>query len=171
MSALNPFLVHRSFGLPPLSWDLRIAARAILFPGSGPGAPAIPMATSDYTQPATWPPCGALRIGAIGGHAEWRWPCVAGTFPRADREPARVCEVSGARGHASGPRRHRLLCLHRARRSGLPPGWSSSSDTTSAAALPPDGIRRVDCLLGHTHFWGLQPGPGTGEWTMFVGAP
>ena len=50
--------------------------------------------------------------------------------------------------------------------AGFPPGVSSSDPLAA-----PDGIRRVDCLLGYTHFHGLEPGPSTGEWTMFVGAP
>jgi hypothetical protein len=173
-SALNPFLVHRSAGVPPLSWDLRVAAHAVLFPVSGPGGPAVPMPTSDYAQPATWPPCGALRIGAIGGHAGWRWPVEA-------RNPAGVrcgdvfrALVANLHSYvrqdelADMPPEHITVvaaaCAARVA-TGFPPGSSSES---SAA---PDGIRRVDCLMGYTHFHGLEPGPGTGEWTMFVGAP
>ena len=44
------------------------------------------------------------------------------------------------------------------------------SSGTAAAAMD-DGIRRVDCLLGHTQFCGLVPGPSPGEWTMYVGVP
>ena len=174
-SALNPFLVHRSAGLPPLSWDLRVAAHAVLFPVSGPGGPAVPMPTSDYAQPATWPPCGALRIGAIGGHAGWRWPVEA-------RNPAGVrcgdvfrALVANLHSYvrqdelADMPPEHITVvaaaCTARVA-TGFPPG-SSSSESSAA----PDGIRRVDCLMGYTHFHGLEPGPGTGEWTMFVGAP
>jgi hypothetical protein len=174
-SALNPFLVHRSAGLPPLSWDLRVAAHAILFPVSGPGAPAFPMATSDYAQPATWPPCGALRIGAIGGHAGWRWPVEV-------RNPAGVrcgdvfrALVANLHSYvrpdelADMPPEHVTIvnaaCAARVA-AGFPPG-SSTSEPSAA----PDGIRRVDCLMGYTHFRGLESGPGTGEWTMFVGAP
>jgi hypothetical protein len=176
MCALNPFLLHRTVGLPPLSWDLRVDAHAILFPSSGPGAPALPMALSDYAQPATWPPCGALRIGAVGGHAGWRWPVEA-------RNPAgvRCGDVFRAlmanlqayvRPHelADMPSEHVAVvaaaCAARVA-AGFPPGVSSSSDPLAA----PDGIRRVDCLLGYMHFHGLEPGPSTGEWTMFVGAP
>ncbi|KAI9509570.1 hypothetical protein F5148DRAFT_742387 [Russula earlei] len=177
-SALNPFLVHRSVGLPLLSWDLRTAARAILFPASGPGASAVPMAASDYSQPATWPPTGALRIGAIGGHAGWRWPVdvrnPAGVrcgdlfralianlhefvlpYELADMSPENVALIIAA-------------CTARVA-AGFPHGWTSVPSSSSSFA--PDGIRRVDCLLGYTLFHGLGPGPGTGEWTMFVGAP
>jgi hypothetical protein len=173
--ALNPFLVHRTVGLPLLSWDLRVGAHAILFPGSGPGAPAVPMAPSDYAQPATWPPCGALRIGAVSGHTGWHWPVEArnsagvrcGDVFRAlvtnlhayvrphelaDMTPDRIAVVAAT-------------CTVRVA-TGFPPGVSSAESDPSG---PPDGIRRVDCLLGYTQFRGLEPGPGTGEWTMFVG--
>lgn len=175
MCALNPFLAHRAIGLPPLSWDLRVGAHAILFPGSGLGAPAVPMAPSDYAQPATWPPCGALRIGAVGGHVGWRWPVEM-------RNPAgvRCGDVFRAlmanlhayvRPHelADMPPEHVAIvaaaCAARVA-AGFPPGVSSSDPLAA-----PDGIRRVDCLLGYTQFHGLEPGPSTGEWSMFVGAP
>ncbi len=182
MSALNPFLIHLHTGVPPISWDLRTSAHSVLFPTSnfGPGGPAqlstVPMASSDYAQPATWPPCGALRIGAVGGRASvWRWPVdvrnSAGVrcgdvfralvanlhqFVRpdelADMIPEQVSLASAA-------------CTARIK-AGLPHGPSWSSDPSAAAA---DGIRRVDLLLGHTQFYGLVPGPSPGEWTMYVG--
>ena len=134
------------------------------------------MAQSDYAQPATWPPCGALRIGAIGGHGSvWRWPTdvrnPAGVrcgdvfralianlhvFVRpdelADSLPEQVLLAAAA-------------CEIRVR-AGLPHGPSWPSEPSAAAM---DGIRRVDLLLGHTHFYGLVPGPSPGEWTMYVG--
>jgi len=135
------------------------------------------MAPPDYAQPATWPPCGALRIGAIGGRASvWRWPVdvrnpvgvrcgdvfralVANLhqFVRAeelaDMLPEHVALAAAA-------------CEARLR-AGLPFG----SSTGAATAAVMDGIRRVDCLLGHTQFCGLVPGPSPGEWTMYVGVP
>jgi len=168
-SALNPFLVHRTAGLPTLAWDLRMAARSVLFPASGPGAPAMPMAASDYAQPATWPPTGALRIGAIGGHAGWRWPVdvrnpvgvrcgdVFGALVANLLEFVRPLELADMA--LENVSLASAACVARVA-AGFPQG--------SAA---PDGIRRVDCLLGYTQFHGLEPGPGTGEWTMFVGAP
>jgi hypothetical protein len=55
-------------------------------------------------------------------------------------------------------------------RAGLAHG-SSDPSTGIATAAAMDGIRRVDCLLGHTQFYGLVPGPSPGEWTMYVGVP
>ncbi|KAH9991882.1 hypothetical protein BJV77DRAFT_472682 [Russula vinacea] len=180
-SALNPFLVHRPTGVPPLSWDLCTSARSILFPtlSSGPGPdgvlpPAVPMASLDYAQPATWPPCGAFRIGAIGGRASvWRWPVEA-------RNPAGVRCGDVFRALVANLHQFVLAeelaemhpdqvalvkAAYRTRvRAGLPP----STGTATSAAMD-DGIRRVDCLLGHTQFFGLVPGPSPGEWTMYVG--
>jgi hypothetical protein len=167
-SALNPFLTT-NLGQPALSWDLRTTARAILFPASTPGASALPMASTDYAQPATWPPCGALRIGAIGGHTKWRWPVDV-------RNPAgiRCGDVFRAlvanlhefvHAHELASMSPEYVGLVRAMwyvrvAAGMPPG-----------SAPPDGIRRVDCLLGYTQFHALVPGPSPGEWTMIVGAP
>src|SRR6266702_2227092 len=168
-SALNPFLAHRPVGLPPLAWDLRAGARAILFPSAAGGGPALPMAASDYAQPATWPPCGALRIGAIGEHAGWRWPVEAhnpagvrcgdvfralvanlhefvSPYEIACMPPERVIAIAA-------------VCAARVA-AGMQPGAAAS-----------EGIRRVDCLLGCTQFHGLEPGPSAGEWTMYVGVP
>ena len=171
-SVLNPFLAHRPVGLPPLAWDLRAGARAILFPSTeagGGSGPALPMATSDYAQPATWPPCGALRIGAVGEHAGWRWPVDAqnpagvrcGDVFRA--LVANLHEFVSAREIARmPPERVTVVAAACAARvaAGMSPGSAAN-----------DGIRRVDCLLGCTQFHGLEPGPSTGEWTMYVGAP
>ena len=168
-SALNPFLAHRPVGLPPLAWDLRAGARAILFPSVAlGGGPALPMAASDYAQPATWPPCGALRIGAIGEHAGWRWPVEA-------HNPAGV--RCGDVFRALVANLHEFVSAHEIAR--MPPERVAlvvaACAARVAAGMPPgsaanDGIRRVDCLLGCTQFHGLEPGPSAGEWTMYVGA-
>ena len=179
---LNPFLIHRHTGVPPICWDLRTSANSVLFPtpSSGPVGPAqpstVPMTPADYAQPATWPPCGALRIGAIGGRTSvWRWPVdvrnPAGVrcgdvfralianlnqFVRLDElEDMSPIQVSLAAA-ASATRI----------RAGLPHGPSWSSDPPTAFT---DGIRRVDLLLDHTQSFGLVPGPSPGEWTMHVG--
>lgn len=47
-------------------------------------------------------------------------------------------------------------------RAQLPPS------TDAATAAMDDGIRRVDFLLGNTRFYGLEPGPSPGEWTLYV---
>ncbi len=174
-SALNPFLLHRAVGLPPLAWDLRAGARAVLFPCAamtGGGGPALPMAASDYAQPATWPPCGALRIGAVGEHAGWRWPVEAhnpagvrcGDVFRA--LVANLHEFVTPREIAAMPPERVAVvaaACHARVAMGLPP---------QAAGSPiDDGIRRVDCLLGCAQFHGMEPGPSQGEWTMYVGAP
>jgi len=169
ISALNPFLAHRPVGLPPLAWDLRAGARAILFPSSMGGDAAVPMAASDYAQPATWPPCGVLRIGAIGEHAWWQWP-VEVQNPAGVRcgdvfralvanlhefvDPHEIARMS--------PERVTVVAAACAARvaAGMPNGLPEN-----------DGIRRVDCLLVCTQFRGLEPGPSSGEWTMYVGAP
>jgi uncharacterized protein DUF6699 len=177
-SALNPFLVQRHTGMPPISWDLRTSARSVLFPttNSGPGGPApsaVPMATSDYAQPATWPPCGALRIGAIGGRASvWRWPVDVrnptgvrcGDVFRALIEnlhqfvrPDELADMPPGQVSLAG-----AACGVRVR-AGLHHGSSWRSDPSA------EGIRRVDLLLGHSQFYGLVPGPSPGEWTMYVG--
>jgi hypothetical protein len=127
------------------------------------------MAASDYAQPATWPPCGALRIGAIVGHTKWRWPVDI-------RNPAgvRCGDVFRAlvanlhefvHAHELASMSSEYVGLVRAMwyarvAAGMPPG-----------SAPPDGIRRVDCLLGYTQFHALVPGPSPGEWTMIVGVP
>lgn len=168
-SALNPFLAHRPVGLPPLAWDLRAGARAILFPSAVDGGPALPMAASDYAQPATWPPCGALRIGAIGEHAGWRWPVEAhnpagvrcGDVFRA--LVANLHEFVGPREIARMPP-ERVAVVAAACAARVAVG-------TPDGPVVSDGIRRVDCLLGCTQFHGLEPGPSAGEWTMYVGAP
>ena len=134
------------------------------------------MASSDYAQPATWPPCGALRIGAVGGRASvWRWPVDV-------RNPAGVrcgdvfrALVANLREFVRPDELADMLPEHvtlvaaaaRARAQSHPP----TGTATVAAAAMDDGIRRVDCLLGHTHFYGLVPGPSPGEWTMYVGVP
>ncbi|KAI9447218.1 hypothetical protein BJY52DRAFT_1127551 [Lactarius psammicola] len=169
-SALNPFLAHRPVGMPPLAWDLRAGARAILFPSSaGGGGPALPMAASDYAQPATWPPCGALRIGAIGEHAGWRWPVEA-------HNPAGV--RCGDVFRALVANLHEFVSPHEIAR--MPPERVIAIAAVCAARVGSgtqpgsaanEGIRRVDCLLGCTQFHGLEPGPSAGEWTLYVGAP
>ncbi|KAH9959989.1 hypothetical protein BC827DRAFT_1133816 [Russula dissimulans] len=127
------------------------------------------MAASDYAQPATWPPTGALRIGAIGGHVGWRWPVDVrnpvgvrcGDVFRA--LVANLHEFVRAHELADmAPENVRLVSAACAAR--VDAGFSHGSGAA-------DGIRRVDCLLGYTLFHGLEPGPGTGEWTMFVGPP
>ena len=180
-SALNPFLVHRHTGVPPLLWDLRTSARSILFPtssaGPGPGGaaplPAVPMASSDYAQLATWPPCGALRIGAIGGRASvWRWPVDV-------RNPIGVrcgdvfrALIANLHQFVRPDELADMLPEHVALAAAVARVrvQSHPSSGTAAAAMD-DGIRRVDCLLGHTQFCGLVPGPSPGEWTMYVGVP
>lgn len=134
------------------------------------------MAPWDYAQPATWPPCGALRIGAIGGRASvWRWPvdvinpagvrcgdvfrALVGNlheFVRPDELTDMLPEQVSLADTA---------CQSRVR-AGLPHGPLWSSDPSAVAT---EGIRRVDLLLGHTQFYGLVPGPSPGEWTMYVG--
>lgn len=49
-STLNPFLVHRPVGLPSLSWDLHVAAHAILFPVPGPAAMSMARQTTHSQQ-------------------------------------------------------------------------------------------------------------------------
>jgi hypothetical protein len=170
-SSLNPFLAH-NLARPPLSWDLRTTARAIHFPASSPpgaGASAFPMASSDYAQPATWPPCGALRIGAIKGHTLWRWPVDV-------RNPAGVRCGDVFRALIANLQEF----VHAQELAGMAPDFVGFVRATwsvrVAAGLPPgsaapDGIRRVDCLLGYIQFHGLEPGPSPGEWTMIVGVP
>lgn len=170
ISALNPFLAHRPTGRPPLSWDLRAGARAILFPSmTANGGAALPMAASDYAQPATWPPCGVLRIGAVGEHAGWSWP-VEAQNPAGVRCGDVFCALVANLHEFVRPLE--LACMSPERAAAV----AAACAARVAAGLPHglagnDGIRRVDCLLGCTQFHGLEPGPSSGEWTMYVGAP
>ncbi|OCH94008.1 hypothetical protein OBBRIDRAFT_216325 [Obba rivulosa] len=176
---LNPFLEHRLFGQPAITFDLRGAAHAVFIgdfdpPWPNPEQPAVLFETdgANGCQPATYPGVSELRIVALAddplGHFLWPFTVV----PHHPSLPVLVKDVIEAilanfnefmtkeefNGLSDG-RKEQLMTTYWSRVFKMVNGKIPGAD---------DGLRRTDYLGESRFFRGLEPMKDGSGFVLFL---
>ncbi|KAI0353847.1 hypothetical protein OH77DRAFT_1426656 [Trametes cingulata] len=177
---LNPWLVHRITGPPPLHFDLRLRAADVKLNIPSADGNRVERVEFDCdgpngSQPATYPGVPRLRICALAGDSQptfW-WPVTV--LPHHEALPVQVCDVLDAlianfeermtadEFRQLSEERVQMLCRAYARRTALVVGGRTCPRD--------DGLRRVDYLGDSVCFRGLEPAPDGEGFMLFVGPP
>ncbi|KAI0365776.1 hypothetical protein BV20DRAFT_972671 [Pilatotrama ljubarskyi] len=177
---LNPWLVHRIAGPPPLHFDLRLRAEDVKLNIPSPDESRVDRVEFDCdgpngAQPATYPGVPRLRICALAGDPQptfW-WPVTV--LPHHEALPVLVEDVLDAlianfeermtadEFRQLSEERVQMLCRAYARRTALVVGGRTCPRD--------DGLRRVDYLGDSVCFRGLEPAPDGEGFMLFVGPP
>ena len=167
---LNPYLEHRSFGPPPLYFNIGLGTGGIVF--YEPEG-TIPLEAADRAQPATYPLLTEMYIDTVGDDPSrtFLWP-----FPIHNPNGILCQDVFEAicvnfeqyisqDEYDSWPESLQNRCT-RSYNARL-----ATANSWNPELSPPsnDGLRRIDYMGDRFMFRGLEPHPNDSSWTLFVG--
>ncbi|KAI9062019.1 hypothetical protein FKP32DRAFT_1574749 [Trametes sanguinea] len=181
---LNPWLVHRRTGPPPLHFDLRLRAADVLLNGApyDTGFELWPGMRSDFycegpngSQPATYPGVPRLRVVGIldDPQLEFAWPFTI--LPRHEALPVLMRDVLDAliANFEERMTQAEVRLLSPERRSMVFRAYTRRTTLLVAGVACPadDGLRRVDYLGDNVCFRGLEPAPDGQGFLLCLGPP